>query len=72
MKSKFSSQADPDLLAEVRAIAGEEGRQFQAVLHEALSEWVERKRGSSPRPEVTAHLKATISRNRDLYSHLAG
>jgi len=72
MKSKFSSQADPELLAQVKEIASDEGRQFQAVLHEALSEWVERKRGSGPRPGVTAHLKATISRNRELYRHLAG
>ncbi|NNF10476.1 MAG: hypothetical protein HKO63_09100 [Acidimicrobiia bacterium] len=71
MKAKFSSQADSDLLAEVRAIADEEGRHFQAVLQEALTEWVERKKGSAPRPEVVAHLKATISRNRDLYQHLA-
>ncbi|MBT8165523.1 MAG: hypothetical protein HKO63_12060 [Acidimicrobiia bacterium] len=71
MKTKFSSQADADLLAEVRAIADEEGRHFQAVLQEALTEWVERKKGAAPRPEVVAHLKATISRNRDLYQHLA-
>ena len=71
MKTKFSSQADADLLAEVRAIADDEGRHFQAVLQEALTEWVERKKGSAPRPEVVAHLKATISRNRDLYQHLA-
>jgi len=71
MKTEFSSQADADLLAEVRAIADDEGRPFQAVLQEALTEWVERKKGSAPRPEVVAHLKATISRNRDLYQHLA-
>ena len=71
MKTKFSSQADADLLAEVRAIAEDEGRHFQAVLQEALTEWVERKKGSAPRPEVVAHLRATISRNRDLYQHLA-
>ena len=71
MKTKFSSQAEADLLAEVRAIAHEEGRQFQAVLHEALTDWVERKRGAAPRPVVLAELKATISRNRELYRHLA-
>ena len=71
MKTKFSSQADSDLLAAVRAIANEEGRQFQAVLQEALTDWVERKRGSVPRPQVVANLKATISRNREIYQHLA-
>jgi hypothetical protein len=68
---KFASQADPDVLADVRALAKEEGRQFQAVVEEALKEWVERKRSDQPRPEVVAHLKATIERNRELYRRLA-
>lgn len=68
---KFSSQARPELLEEVRRIAADEGRQFQAVLDEALSEWVERKRGESPRPEVIAHVKASIARHRKLYEELA-
>lgn len=68
---KFSSQARPELLDEVRAIAAEEGRQFQAVLDEALAEWVARKKGESPRPEVIGHLKASIARHRRLYEELA-
>lgn len=68
---KFSSQARPELLEEVRAIAAEEGRQFQAVLDEALADWVARKKGDVPRPEVIAHLKASMARHRDLYSKLA-
>jgi hypothetical protein len=68
---KFASQADPNVLADVRALAREEGRQFQAVVEEALREWVERKRSEQPRPEVVAHLKATIERNRELYRRLA-
>ena len=68
---KFSSQARPELLEDVRAIAAEEGRQFQAVLDEALAEWVARKRGETPRPEVLGHLKASIARHRKLYEELA-
>lgn len=68
---KFSSQARPELLEEVRAIAAAEGRQFQSVLDEALAEWVERKRGENPRPETIAHLKASIARHRSLYEELA-
>jgi len=71
MKQKFSSQLDADLLAEVRAISDEEGRQLQAVLDEALTEWVERKRGLRPRSEVLAHLKDSMARNRTLYRRLA-
>ncbi len=71
MKEKFSSQASPSLLREVRALAAEEGRQFQSVLDEALSEWVTRKKGDRPRSEVIGHAKASIARHRDLYRKLA-
>lgn len=68
---KFSSQARSELLDEVRSLAAAEGRQFQAVLDEALVEWVERKKGAAPRPEVIAHAKASIARHRSLYQELA-
>ena len=68
---KFSSQARPELLAEVRTLAAAEGRQFQAVLDEALAEWVKRKKGEAPRPEVIAHVKASIARHRRLYEELS-
>ncbi len=71
MKQKFSSQLDADLLADVRAISKEEGRQLQSVIDEALTEWVERKRGLRPRSEVLAHLKDSMARNRSLYRRLA-
>jgi hypothetical protein len=68
---KFSSQTRPELLEEVRRIAAQEGRQFQSVLDEALSDWVEKKTGDTPRPEVIAHAKASIARHRRLYEDLA-
>ena len=71
MKQKFSSQLDADLLAEIRTISAEEGRQLQSVLDEALTEWLERKRGLRPRPEVIAHLKDSMARNRSLFRRLA-
>lgn len=36
VREKFSSQAVPDVLAALRQIAESHGRQFQAVLGEAL------------------------------------
>ena len=68
---KFASQADPQVLEQVRAIAHDEGRQFQAVVEEALKDWLDKKRAGHPRPEVVAHLKATIEKNRELYRTLA-
>jgi hypothetical protein len=68
---KFSSQTRPELLEEVRRIAAQEGRQFQSVLDEALADWVDKKTGDAPRPEVIAHAKASIARHRRLYEELA-
>ena len=68
---KFATQADPALLAEVRAIAAEEGRQFQVAVEEALKDWVAKMRADQPRSEVVAHLKASIEKNRELYRRLA-
>jgi hypothetical protein len=71
VRQKFSSQADSRLLTELRAIAQEEGRQFQAVLEQALREFVERKRGATPRPSVMAHFQASVEKNRRLGELLA-
>jgi len=38
VREKFSSQADPQLLAEIRALAATQGRQFQSILEQALTE----------------------------------
>jgi len=70
-RRKFASQADPDLLDAVRDVAAEEGRQFQVVLEEAMREWLERKRGDRPRPEMMAHLAGSIAAHRELYRRLA-
>lgn len=67
---KFTTQTDPSVLADVRAIASHEGRQFQAVVEEALREWVDRKRRGQPRAEVLTHLRASLDRNRELYRRL--
>lgn len=70
-RQKFSSQADPKLLDEMKALAREEGRQFQAVLEQAMREYVERQRGARPRAEVMAHFRASVERNRRLGELLA-
>lgn len=71
-RQKFASQASPEVLEAVHSIAEEEGRQLQAVIEEALREYIERKRGERPRDEVLAHLQASIERHRALYRRLAG
>ena len=70
-REKFSSQASPELLAAMREIAREEGRQFQAVLEDAINSYIEAKAQQKVRPEVMAHYRASFERNRKLYELLA-
>lgn len=70
-REKFASQADPELLAEVRAIAEEDGRQLQSVIEDALRGYVAERRGERPRREVLDHLEASVAERRALYRRLA-
>ena len=64
---KFSTQAAPELLATMRSIAKDEGRQFQAVLEEAMTLFIERKRGDRARIHVMEHLRTSVGQNHDFY-----
>ena len=46
-------------------------RQFQAVMEEAMEEFVAKRRRERPRPEVMAHVRASVERNRRLMELLA-
>lgn len=63
---KFSSQADPAILAQMKEIARKEGVQFQYALSEALRDWVEKKKQLKPRDFVMAHARAVM----DEHAHL--
>ena len=51
-REKFSSQASPDVLMALREIAEVQGRQFQAVLDEALRDYIDRQQKTRPRRHV--------------------
>ena len=70
-REKFSSQASPELLAAIREIAQQDGRHFQAVLEDAMSSYIEARVQQKVRPEVMAHYRASLERNRKLYELLA-
>lgn len=70
-REKFSTQADPSLLAEVRRLAEEEGRQFQALVEEAMRDLVEKRKQKAPRPHVMAHFNASLEKNSELGRLLA-
>ncbi len=70
-RKKFSSQASPAILEALQEIAKTEGRQFQAVLEEAMVDYIEKKSGDSPRDSVMAHFRASVANNRKLGELLA-
>ncbi len=70
-REKFSSQASPELLAAIRDIARKDGRHFQAVLEDALREYIESRSQERPRASVMAHFQASVEKNRRLGELLA-
>lgn len=70
-REKYSSQAAPELLSAMREIARIEGRQFQAVMEEAMKVYIAARYRETPRPEVMAHFRASVERNRRLMELLA-
>ena len=70
-REKFSSQASPDLLAALRKVARDEGRHFQAVLEDAIQEYLDNRSQQKVRPEMMAHFHASLERNRRLGELLA-
>ena len=70
-REKFSSQAMPELLSAMREIARTEGRHLHAVLEDAMNTYIEARRQQNVRPEVMAHYRASLERNRRLYELLA-
>ena len=70
-REEFSGQAPPELLAAMRGIARQEGRQFADVVEDAMWEYFKSKLGPDVRPQVMAHYYASLERNRRLAELLA-
>ncbi len=68
---KFSSQADPKVLKELQDLAAREGRQFQAVLGDAMREYVAQRRRHAPRKNVLEAFQESIEERDELYRSLA-
>lgn len=71
VREKFSSQADPQLLSEIRALAQKQGRQFQAVIEQALTEYLGRNQTERARIHVLEVLGMSMEEFDDLYQKLA-
>jgi len=70
-RQKFATQVDVTLLAEIRRIAQEEGRQIQAVVEEAFEAFIEQRRRDRPRDHIMAHYQGSHERFASLYERLA-
>ena len=70
-RKKFATQVDTAILSAVRTLAHEEGRQLQALVDEALSDLVEKRRKARPRPHVMGAYHASHEKFGSLYKRLA-
>jgi hypothetical protein len=70
-REKFSSQASPEVLTALRQIAEGQGRQFQAVLDEALRDYIDRQQKTRPRRHVMASFASSLDEFDHLYRELA-
>ena len=71
VREKFSSQADAKLLAEMRKIARSEGRQLQALLDEAMRDYLGKKLSGKARAHVRKAFADSLRDFDALYKDLA-
>jgi predicted transcriptional regulator len=70
-REKFSSQASPDVLMALREIAEVQGRQFQAVLDDALRDYIDRQQKTRPSRHVMESFASSLDEFDHLYRELA-
>jgi hypothetical protein len=68
---KFSSQAEPEVLEAMQELAAREGRQFQAVLGEAMRDYLAHKRQQATRRNVLEAFQDSVKERDELYRSLA-
>ncbi len=71
VREKFATQVDSELLAELRTLARDEGRQIQALVDEALTDLIEKRKVGRPRAHVLAAYGTSHERYASLYKKLA-
>ena len=72
-KEQFTASVDPDLLATMRKVARAEGKDFDSAIEDAMRDYVAawERRHTGVRPEVMAHYRDSLERNRKLMELLA-
>jgi uncharacterized protein (DUF4415 family) len=71
VREELSFQVAPEVLAALRQIAESQGRQFQAVLDEALRDYIDRHQKARPRRHVVASFASSLDEFDSLYRELA-
>lgn len=69
--SKFSSQANPEILNTLHQIADIEGKKFHAVLDEAFRDFLNKKGVSTPDRQIMTSFAQSLHEFEDLYKELA-
>ncbi len=70
-RQKLVTRVDSRLLAQLRRLAKQEGRQVQALVDEALSDLIVKHHPTKPREHVMAAYRASLERYASLYEKLA-
>ena len=70
-REKFATQVNPVVLAAVRTLAQDEGRQLQALVDEALADLIEKHKNTRARPHVMGAYLASHEKYGALYQKLA-
>ena len=70
-REKIETQVDPEILSAVRAIAQSEGRDFPALVDEALADLIEKRKHGRPRAHVMSAYQTSHETFAPLYKKLA-
>ena len=70
-REKFATQVRSDILSAVRALADKEGRQLQALVDEAFTDLIEKRKMATPRAHVMGAYLASHEKYGPLYKKLA-
>lgn len=70
-REKFATQVNAEILADMRELAQNEGRQIQYLVEEALADLLAKRQQEQSRPDIMAAYQASHDRYAPLYKKLA-
>ena len=68
---KLSFNVPPELLGALNQLAASQGKQLQALLEDALREYLEREQRDHPRQHVISEFASSLNEFDELYKDLA-